>query len=166
LSTGVDKVIHSYREARPMANVRDVAAYILGAQGTMTTMKLQKLCYYSQGWSLAWDEEPLFSEPIQAWANGPVVYDLYLQHRGSFRVSPGDIAGDPSALTTVQRDTVDAVLEGYGDLSGQQLSDKTHAERPWLTAREGCEPGERSTTEISLEVLQDYFGGLASVQGN
>ena len=23
-------------------------------------MELQKLCYYSQAWSLAWDEEPYF----------------------------------------------------------------------------------------------------------
>lgn len=147
-----------------MANVRDVAAYILGKQGTMTTMKLQKLCYYSQGWSLAWDEEPLFPEPIQAWANGPVVYELFQAHRGNFRVSPGDIAGNPLALTASQKDTVDAVLTGYGHLSGQQLSDKTHSERPWITAREGCEPGERSAQEISPEVLQDYFGGLASAQ--
>lgn len=31
-----------------MADVFDVAAYILQRQGRMTTMKLQKLCYYAQ----------------------------------------------------------------------------------------------------------------------
>lgn len=31
-----------------MANVFDVAAYILEKEGEMTTMKLQKLCYYAQ----------------------------------------------------------------------------------------------------------------------
>jgi uncharacterized phage-associated protein len=41
-----------------MASVHDVAAYILKKLGTMSTMKLQKLCYYGQGWSLAWDEKP------------------------------------------------------------------------------------------------------------
>ena len=31
-------------------------------------MKLQKLVYYSQAWSLIWDEKPLFEEEIEAWA--------------------------------------------------------------------------------------------------
>ena len=39
--------------------VFDAAAYILEQSGEMTAMKLQKLVYYSQSWSLVWDEEPL-----------------------------------------------------------------------------------------------------------
>ena len=34
-------------------SVHDVAAYILKKQGEMSAMKLQKLVYYSQAWSLA-----------------------------------------------------------------------------------------------------------------
>ena len=56
-------------------SVLDVAAYILKKLGSMTTMKLQKLVYYSQAWSLVWDEQSLFIESIEAWANGPVVSD-------------------------------------------------------------------------------------------
>src|SRR5258708_570857 len=63
-----------------MATVHDVAAYILGKCGPMTAMKLQKLVYYSQAWGLVWDERPLFAEQIEAWANGPVVRDLYDKH--------------------------------------------------------------------------------------
>jgi uncharacterized phage-associated protein len=59
-----------------MASAHDVAAYILSRQGRMTAMKLQKLVYYSQAWSVVWDERPLFPEKIEAWANGPVVRDL------------------------------------------------------------------------------------------
>src|SRR5680860_1872649 len=60
-------------ERGTMASVLDVAEYILKETGSMTTMKLQKLVYYSQAWSLVWDEKPLFGEPIEAWANdGPV----------------------------------------------------------------------------------------------
>ena len=44
-----------------MASVFDVAAYILHRAGTMTAMKLQKLVFYSQAWSLVWDEKPLFA---------------------------------------------------------------------------------------------------------
>ena len=55
-----------------MANVFDTAKYILEKSGKMSTMKLQKLCYYSQAWALVWDDAPLFDEDFQAWANGPV----------------------------------------------------------------------------------------------
>lgn len=54
-----------------MANVFDVAKYILVQRGEMSTMKLQKLCYYCQAWSLVWDDKPLFEEEFQAWANVP-----------------------------------------------------------------------------------------------
>ena len=142
-----------------MASVHDVAAYIMRQQGSMTTMKLQKLVYYSQGWSLAWDGEPLFHEEIQAWANGPVVRDLFALHRGKFTVSKWP-EGDPEALKPDQKETIDAVLEGYGDLTGQQLSDKTHAERPWIEARGNLALGEISDKVVDLDVMQDYFGGL------
>ena len=64
-----------------MASVFDVAKYILNKKGRMSPMKLQKLVYYSQCWSLAWDDKPLFNNRIEAWANGPVVRDLYTFHR-------------------------------------------------------------------------------------
>lgn len=141
------------------ASVQDVAAYVIQRAGAMTTMKLQKLCYYSQGWSLAWDEEPLYREPIQAWANGPVTVDLFRNHRGQFKVDSWPY-GDPDSLTQAQKDTIDAVVSSYGTLTGQQLSDKTHTERPWLEARGDLSPGSRSDREISLESMQDFFGGL------
>lgn len=142
-----------------MATVHDVAAYILEKCGPMTTMKLQKLCYYSQGWSLAWDDVPLFDEAIEAWANGPVVYELYREHRGSFRVHDWP-KGDASRLDADEIETIDVVLDAYAHLSGQQLSDKTHEERPWLEARGNCAPGARSSSVVELEIMQDYFGGL------
>lgn len=47
-----------------MANIFDTAKYILEKSGSMSTMKLQKLCYYSQAWSLVWDDSPLFEEDL------------------------------------------------------------------------------------------------------
>jgi glr3897 protein len=141
------------------ASAHDVAAYIIDKLGAITTMKLQKLLYYSQGWSLAWDEEPLFDEEIQAWANGPVVYDVFKEHRGKFKVDSWP-KGDLARLTSDQADTVDAVIGAYGALSGQQLSEKTHLERPWLEARKGTPSGAYSNKALSLDVMQEYFGSL------
>ena len=50
-----------------MTSIFDVAAYVLDKLGVMTTMKLEKLCYYSQAWSLVWDERRLFPERFEAW---------------------------------------------------------------------------------------------------
>src|SRR5436305_14795852 len=97
-----------------MANVFDVAKYILTKTGTMTAMKLQKLVYYSQAWSLVWDEAPLFPERIEAWANGPVVRALYDAHKGEFEIGPEWPLGHPDALSPAQRDTITPVLEFSG----------------------------------------------------
>ena len=70
-----------------MASVFDVAKYILENCGTMSTMKLQKLCYYSQAWSLVWDDTPLFEEDFHAWANGPVCKELFFYTQGQYSVS-------------------------------------------------------------------------------
>lgn len=55
----------------------------------MSAVKLQKLCYYSHAWHLAWDGVPLFTEPIHAWANGPAIPALYEMHKGQYWVVPG-----------------------------------------------------------------------------
>lgn len=145
----------------PMASVIDVAAYILGHHGTMTAMKLQKLVYYSQAWSLVWDEAPLFDEKIEAWANGPMVRDLYDVHKGLFNVSAEDMStGNADNLTPEQQDTVNKVLEFYGDKPSQTLSDLTHMEAPWRDARNGLPDGARSDAEITLASMHEYYSSL------
>ena len=143
-----------------MVSVHDVAAYILQKVGhSISTWKLQKLVYYSQAWSLVWDDCPLFRDEIQAWANGPVMPALYEAHKGQFEISSCPL-GDPDNLDIDAKETVDAVLEGYEDKSGQWLSDLTHQERPWRDARVGVPDGERSTNQITLEAMSEYYSGL------
>lgn len=143
-------------------NAADVAAYILGKKGQMTAMKLQKLVYYGQAWSLVWDDEPLFAEPIQAWANGPVVYPLFRVHKGKYKVTPQDFAhGNPAKLNEDQVDTLEAVLDSYGNMSAAQLSELTHAEDPWKIARGQAAPGEQSTASITHESMKVYYTHLS-----
>lgn len=143
-----------------MPSVLDAAAYILNKLGPMTAMKLQKLIYYSQAWSLVWDDEPLFNEEIQAWANGPVAPCLYDKHRGQFKVDT--IPGNPEALTPNQRDSVDKIIESYGDKSSQWLSDLTHMEAPWREARKnaGLRDGERGKAVITQAAMAEYYSSL------
>jgi uncharacterized phage-associated protein len=141
-----------------MPTASDVAEYILRKQSTLASMKLQKLVYYAQAWSLAWDEEPLFPDPIEAWANGPVVPALYSRHRGQFKVST--VNGCPIDLTDAQRETIDIVLHFYGDKSSQWLSDLTHKEDPWIDARQGLALGQRGNQEITHAAMAEYYGSL------
>jgi uncharacterized phage-associated protein len=144
---------------RTMASAHDVAKYILREQGPMDTWKLQKLVYYTQAWHLVWDGEPLFPEKIEAWANGPVIPDLYQRHRGLYTVSewPG---GKISNLTTSERASIDAVLKHYGRHTGYWLRERTHLEPPWRNARQGVPAGARSNAPITVDALGEYYGSL------
>lgn len=142
-------------------SVFDVAKCILEKKGPMTAMKLQKLVYYCQAWALVWDEEPLFQEKIEAWANGPVVRDLYCAHRGMFVVDKSSIArGNSSLLNQSQMETVEGVLDFYGDKTAQWLSDQTHCEGPWKDARTGLADNERGDSEITLASLHEYYSSI------
>ena len=143
-------------------SVFDVATYILEKQPKkppVTTWKLQKLVYYCQAWSLVWDEQPLFKEKILAWANGPVVKELYEHHRGQFHVEKLQ-KGSSNNLSLNQKDTIDHVLKAYGDKTAQWLSDLTHLESPWIQARDGLNPGERGETEIKIVTMHEYYSSI------
>lgn len=113
-----------------MANVDDVAAYITEILGRVPTMKLQKLCYFSHGWNLVWHDEPLFSEEIQAWKNGPVVRHLWNQHQGLPSVATWQ-SGDSSALMEQEKRTIEIVVNHYKAVSGFELGDESHRHMAW-----------------------------------
>jgi len=146
-----------------MANVFDVAKYILDKTGPISTMKLQKLCYYAQAWSLVWDDSPLFNEEFEAWANGPVCRELFNVHRGNFSLGVNEINWDAICdreLTVVQKETVDLVLESYANKNAQWLSTLTHMEAPWNDARIGVPDGAPCSNVITKESMGMYYGSL------
>ena len=149
-----------------MTTVFDVADYVLKSTGQITSMKLQKLVYYSQAWSLAWDDMPLFDEDFQAWANGPVCPELFREHRGLFSLPKDYFANHArgDALSAEQVETIDIVLREYAGMSPHELSDLTHREYPWIKARGNTPPGMPCENIIEKEVMQDYYAGLASTE--
>ena len=143
-----------------MANVFDVAKYILTKTGSMTTMKLQKLAYYCQAWSLVWDDKPLFDEEFHAWANGPVCKELFFKTQGRYEVTASDETGDIKNLSAEQIETIDAVLEHYAPHNAQWLSQLTHMEDPWNKARIGIPTGAGCDNIITKESMSMYYGSL------
>lgn len=145
-----------------MANIFDVAEYALDQLGNASTMKLQKIIFYGQAYSLVKYDEPLFVDEIQAWANGPVVPNLFNAHRHAFVISRGyfkDYAN--GKLAKRDKETIDHVVRCLGERSGASLSDLTHSEDPWLNAREGLAKDARSNRVISIESIKKYYSSPA-----
>mgnify|MGYP002627313640 CR=1 FL=1 len=144
-----------------MATVFDVAKYILEKQGSMSTWKLQKLCYYSQAWSLAWTGNPLFNEEFQAWRNGPVCPELFHVHKGMFLVDADLLSfANSRALSADEKETVDIVLSNYGDKEPYVLRAMTHAEKPWKDMRVGLGDFDSCDKVITKTSMGEYYGSL------
>ncbi|HUB99611.1 MAG TPA: type II toxin-antitoxin system antitoxin SocA domain-containing protein [Solirubrobacterales bacterium] len=142
-----------------MASAHDVARYLIRELSPLSTIKLQKLVYYSQAWHLVWDDEPLFPERIEAWANGPVVPDLFREHRGEFQRTSWK-KGSIQNLTPSERGTIDEIIAFYGPQDAFYLSELTHREQPWKEARKGLPAGARGSNEITQASMAEYYGSL------
>lgn len=142
-----------------MANIIDAAAFILNQLGDMTTMKLQKLVYYSQAQHLVTYGEPLFEEDFQAWRNGPVNVGLYREHRKKFIIRPGELSSKTPErnLTVAESNTILAVCAVLGSETGNALSVRTHREAPWVDARGDADPADMCRTIIGKQVMRDYY---------
>lgn len=139
-----------------MWSVCDIAALVLKQLGPMSAMKLQKLVYYAQAWSLALRDRPLFSEPIEAWSYGPVCPALYVLHRRSFVVRRLP-QGDPGAVDAEDADFVHRVTARYARWSGDELSTMTHREQPWIDARCDVESRQPSRSVITHRTMREFY---------
>lgn len=119
----------------------------------VTNLKLQKLLYYTQGFSLAINDKSLFSEPITKWQYGPVVVPVYFAYKdnGSNGIFPSPDF-DLSTLEENDWDLVREVYEVYGQFSAWKLMEMTHNEKPWLEAE--------MNGIISNNALKDFFQTL------
>ncbi|SFK39373.1 Panacea domain-containing protein [Methylocapsa palsarum] len=125
----------------------------------ITQLKVQKLIYYAQGWSLAKLNRPLFDEDLQAWVHGPVARSVYDFYKGAgYDALPEKkltckISGEPLRLLSAVNDT-------YSVYSAKGLEKKTHSEPPWIAARAGALPEERCENVISKESMAIHFASL------
>ena len=130
-----------------MATALDVMRYIKSQQIITGEVQLQKLVYYAQAWSLAWDGTPLFHDRIEAWRHGPVVRSLYKR---------GDDA-DATVLNPHERATVDAVLDHYGSMYGASLREMSHDEKPWADVW-GDRPADGvCSDEITHDAMRRFY---------
>ncbi|MDO4928621.1 MAG: DUF4065 domain-containing protein [Corynebacterium sp.] len=139
-----------------MANIRDVGQYIVELVPNVDKMKFYKLCYFSQGWSLAWTGRPLFDEPLEAWRKGPVPRTLWQSESYTFSQVAG---GDSASLTARAREIIYRVVEFYKNYDSTKLSYMSH-KKAWKEAREGVSDIARSQEILSLTTIREEFTDL------
>jgi len=143
-------------------SVEDIANYFLAkndpeAGDMISNLKLQKLCYYAQGFHLAMFNEPLFTEEIEAWQHGPVIPSLYRKYRDYGADSiPAPDKLDLSIYDKKVQDLLDEVYRVFGQFSAWKLRNLTHEEAPW---KEAFEKGA-GVEVITHASMKEYFKTL------
>jgi uncharacterized phage-associated protein len=129
----------------------------------LTNMRLQKLLYYVQAWSLVMRNRPMFGERIEAWVHGPVVREVYQHFRnGNSPILLEDIGEPTFDLEDEDREFIGNTWETYKVHSALRLREMTYAEDPWTIARRGYGPADRWDVEITQDALREYFSSLPS----
>lgn len=163
-----------------MANVSEVAKYVLYLNKLETEqasdeptsdidpMKLQKLLYYCQGYSLGLKGEPLFADAIEAWKYGPVVREVYQEFKKyKGQCIPLDAVLTPPSVDAWTSAVVHMVMSDKCRYSGPALMRMTHNETPWKEAKqkidaENVYPAE----EISQETMLRSFEKELTKEGS
>jgi uncharacterized phage-associated protein len=134
------------------------------AGDTISPLKLQKLVYYAQAWHLTVFKTPLFVEPIQAWAHGPVIPSLYHRFKDVCRECLIELSEEGKIkvieLASETEELLNEVYSIYGEHSAGYLENLTHNERPWIDARKGLLPHQRSEAVIPHESMIAYYSSL------
>lgn len=139
-----------------MHTALDIAHYFLSLvkeeEGdAMTNLKLQKLLYYAQGFSLALYDEPLFEDQIEAWQHGPVCVAIYHQFKGYGSNAIPPVQVDLRKYDGRTQDLLNEVNRIFGQFSAWKLRNMTHEEPPWMDAY------EMPNDTITHEAMSKYF---------
>jgi uncharacterized phage-associated protein len=141
----------------------DVANYFIhrslleGEDGVITNLKIQKLCYYAQGFHLALHNAPLFDEPLEAWKHGPVSRSLYgaLADYGANPVTaliPSEITIE--SITVPNKTFLDEIYNEFAQFSAWALREMTHKETPWT---KNWNTISQTGRPISNDDLREFF---------
>ena len=121
----------------------------------LNPLRLQKLLYYVQGWSLGLRGKPMFADRIEAWVHGPVVPNVWRVYQGYESIKPEGVP--KSNLDEDDAEFIDAVWQAYRRHSATSLREMTHREEPWIKARGTCGPVELCDEEITHESMKSFF---------
>ena len=146
-----------------MLKAIDIANFFIDVSDFMdeesiTNMKVNKLVYFAQAWSLVKFNKKLFNEDIEAWKQGPVIPSVYKAFRTceskNIEMTIGDY--DESIFTAEQLNFLADIALTYGKytaLALRNISDKPGS--PWALVYE-----KKKNNIISPESMTKYFSAL------
>ncbi|MGH7196310.1 MAG: Panacea domain-containing protein [Candidatus Saccharimonadales bacterium] len=147
----------------PSEKLQRVANYFIAtshdADKVITNKKLQKLVYYAQAWNLVFNDNPLFTDPIEAWIHGPAIRTLYSKYK---KYSYNTIAEEPQVgkLAAKEQAVLEDIWAIYGKFDADYLEALTHNEEPWLAARGNAETDERTSITIDPDLMKSFYARL------
>jgi len=120
----------------------------------ISNLKLQKMLYYCQAYTLAMTGKVLFKEDIQAWDYGPVIREVYENYRkyADLNIPVCDIADSCGLENKTEEAIIRLVKAAKGSYSAFALKDMTHSELPWKSA---YEKGKNNI--IPVDTIKSYF---------
>lgn len=122
----------SDKELKPVKSIAVARRFHDIGRGKFDEQQLQKLTYYTHGWSLAFFGAPLTADVIEAWELGPAypeMSEILLEDD-----MDAVLRAAPAILGVTQKKLVKKVYESYGHYSGIELSESTHERHdlnPW-----------------------------------
>ena len=138
----------------------DIANLFVGLSNSLPdssidNLKLNKLCYYAQGWALAKLGEPLFDEDIQAWNYGPVIPSVYHTYKvcGKNPIGQARDVFDENKLPAEELQILIDVYVTYGKYTSYELVQMTHRQDgPWDQVYQ-----EKQNRIITKDSMRKYF---------
>lgn len=139
-----------------MDTATNIAKYIINfcreRNELLTNLKLQKLLYYVQGYTMALFDKEAFNENIEAWTYGPVVKEVY----NEFSIYGGleiNNQYDNISVTPELEALIKLVCILKMDVPAWSLVKETHKEEPWKLTKEVYGLGN----VIPKEFIKKYF---------
>ena len=158
-------------------DVLDIARYIINECNEkgiiISNLKLQKLLYFVQGYTFAFEGHRCFSNVIQAWDYGPVCPDAYHEFKRygamniptvktytecsieNHKIKIETKTYNPLMVDAKTREIIDAIIDNYGKYSATTLVEITHGQTPWEKTYYN-HPMEKNVI-ISEELIRRYF---------
>lgn len=134
-----------------MRDILDYAGYIVKKyekvyHQPIDEMKLHKLLFYLQKYSLALYHQPAYQEELVAWVHGPVSLTV--------RENFNSLKYHRETLNKLERNLTDFIIEKYGVLSSWTLREMSHQEKSWQDARKGLQDKEIGTNLITMDSIK------------
>lgn len=142
-----------------MYDVQDVAEYIIIYSEVkdygISNLKLQKILYLIQAYSLIHTKKPCFSEDIEAWNFGPVIPEMYRKYRqfggADIQIRCQNLEEIQKGFEKEDRKRIEEVVDKFADFSASDLTILTQNQMPWIEAF------NRREKVIQCEDILEYF---------